>query len=140
MSTAAKYSLFWINQDRKHVSFKRLQVNEDDVEDKDDNFSLLHLLLLVVVVVIVVVVYNWVYNFIIQIYLKKTNYNSCFENIIGDSRYWFISNFLSGSWSELPTPVEASANSTKELDSILEKLLGLGPEVCAWFLGMLQYL
>ncbi|XP_011613070.2 leupaxin [Takifugu rubripes] len=34
----------------------------------------------------------------------------------------------SNTYNELPTPVEASANSTKELDSILEELLGLGPE------------
>lgn len=35
VSTAAKYSLFWINQDRKTISFKCLQVNVD--EDVDDN-------------------------------------------------------------------------------------------------------
>lgn len=64
VSTAAKSCLFWINQDRKCVSFEYLQVNEDDVEDKDDNFSLLHLLLLsssvllLLVLVVVVVVYN----------------------------------------------------------------------------------
>lgn len=38
------------------------------------------------------------------------------------------------SFSELPAPADASANSsssTNELDSILEELLGLGEEVCA---------
>lgn len=39
VSSAA--SLFWINQDRKSISFKCLQVNVDeDIENnKDDNFS-----------------------------------------------------------------------------------------------------
>lgn len=41
VSAVAKHILFWINQDRKSISLKCLQVNVDeDVDDNsDDHFS-----------------------------------------------------------------------------------------------------
>lgn len=74
-------------------------------------------------------------NLITQIYIYKQTIVLIFKTSpLTQIFIYLFQLYFSVSFSELPAPTGASANSsssTNELDSILEELLGLGQEVCA---------